>query len=100
VLLFVGGICFTLWTANANSLLQLEAPEHLRGRVVGLFYFGFAGTGALGGVIAGALAAAGGTALAFIVAGVVTILATVAATLALRDQSRVRFLPEPMGTGP
>jgi len=100
VLLFVGGICFTLWTANANSLLQLEAPEHLRGRVVGLFYFGFAGTGALGGVIAGALAAAGGTTLAFVVAGVVTILATVAATLALRDQSRVRFLPEPMRTGP
>src|SRR5262249_17353351 len=36
VLLFASGICFTLWTANANSLLQLEAPDHLRGRVVGL----------------------------------------------------------------
>jgi len=99
VLLFVSGICFTLWTANANSLLQLEAPDHLRGRVVGLFYFGFAGTGALGGVIAGALAAAGGTTLAFVVAGVVTILAVAGATLALRDQRRVRFVPESMRTG-
>jgi MFS family permease len=99
VLLFVSGICFTLWTANANSLLQLEAPDHLRGRVVGLFYLGFAGTGALGGVIAGALADAGGTTLAFVVAGVVTILAAAGATLALRDQPRVRFVPEPKRTG-
>lgn len=84
-LLFVGGICFTLWTSNANSLLQLEAPDHLRGRVVGLFYFGFAGTGALGGVMAGMLASAGGTELAFTVAGVVTVLASTAALVLLRD---------------
>src|SRR5205823_304924 len=33
VLLFVAGICFMLWSSNSNSLLQLEAPDHLRGRV-------------------------------------------------------------------
>jgi MFS family permease len=92
-LLFAGGACFTLWTSNANSLLQLEAPDHLRGRVVGLFYFGFAGTGALGGVIAGALASAGGTALAFTVAGVVTVLASTAALVMLRDQPRLWLVP-------
>jgi MFS family permease len=98
VLLFAGGICFTLWTANANSLLQLEAPGHLRGRVVGLFYFGFAGTGALGGVIAGMLAGAGGTTLAFTVAGVVTLVATGAAAFALRRPT-VRLAAEPMRSG-
>jgi len=91
VLLFASGVCFTLWTSNANSLLQLEAPDHLRGRVVGLFYFGFAGTGSLGGVIAGVLASAGGTQLAFTVAGVVTIAASTAALLALREHQRLRL---------
>jgi len=91
VLLFASGVCFTLWTSNANSLLQLEAPDHLRGRVVGLFYFGFAGTGSLGGVIAGLLASAGGTQLAFTVAGVVTIAASTAALLALREHQRLRL---------
>src|SRR5436190_976325 len=67
VLLFVAGVCFTLWSSNSNSLLQLEAPDHLRGRVVGLFYYGFAGTGSVGGVLAGWLAGTGGTELAYAV---------------------------------
>ena len=93
LLLFAGGFCFTFWSSNANSILQLEAPDHLRGRVVGLFYFGFAGTGAVGGVLAGALASAGGTALAFTVAGVVTLVASTAALVALRDQPRLWVVP-------
>jgi MFS family permease len=35
-LLFAVGVFFTVWTSNANSALQLEAPDRLRGRVVGL----------------------------------------------------------------
>jgi len=77
--LFLAGICFSTWSSNANTLLQLEAPDHLRGRVIGLFYFGFAGTGSLGGVLAGWLAAAGGTTLAFAGAGVVPIALALAA---------------------
>ncbi len=71
VLLFVAGICFTTWSSNSNTLVQLASPDHLRGRVIGLYFFAFAGTGAAGGILAGLLIAAGGTELAFAVAGLV-----------------------------
>lgn len=69
-LLFLGGICFTTWSANANSLIQLSAPDYLRGRLIGLYFFAFAGTGTAGGILMGWLTAAGGTELGFTVAGV------------------------------
>jgi MFS family permease len=70
VLLFVAGTCFTLWTANANSILQLNAPDHLRGRVVSLYLWAFAGFAPIGGLLAGWLVDIGGTQLSFTVAGV------------------------------
>jgi MFS family permease len=83
-LLFVTGIGFTLWTSNSNSALQIEAPDHLRGRVVGLYYYAFNGTGPVGGMLAGWLMARGGTQLAFVVAGVAGLTATVWAAHRLR----------------
>ncbi len=71
ILLLVTGVCFTLWTANANTTLQLSAPDHLRGRVVSLFLFAFAGFAPIGGLLAGWLVHVGGTELAFVVSGVV-----------------------------
>ena len=70
LLLFIGGICFTTWSSNSNSLIQLAAPDHLRGRLIGIYFFAFAGTGTAGGILSGWLTAAGGTELAFAVAGV------------------------------
>ena len=70
VLLFVAGICFTTWSSSSNSLVQLATPDHLRGRVIGIYFFAFAGTGTLGGILAGWLTAAGGTELGFGVAGI------------------------------
>jgi MFS family permease len=69
VLLFVTGVCFTLWTSNANSILQLRAPDHLRGRVVSLYLWAFAGLAPVGGLLAGWLCEVGGTRLSFTVAG-------------------------------
>jgi MFS family permease len=69
-LLFLGGICFTTWSSNANSLIQLSAPDHLRGRLIGIYFFAFAGTGTAGGILMGWLTAAGGTELGFSVAGI------------------------------
>ena len=69
VLLFVTGTCFTLWTSNANAILQLGAPDHLRGRIVSLYLWAFAGLAPVGGLLAGWLTAVGGTPLAFVVAG-------------------------------
>jgi MFS family permease len=69
ILLFFLGGSFTLLTANANALVQLDVPSHLRGRVVGLYLFAFAGLAPVGGLVAGWLVTTGGTALAFAVAG-------------------------------
>jgi len=69
MLLFVAGTCFTLWTSNANTILQLGAPDHLRGRVVSLYLWAFAGLAPVGGLLAGWLCDQGGTQLSFTVAG-------------------------------
>ena len=69
-LLLVVGFCFSTWTANSQSILQLTAPDRLRGRVLGLYLFVFAGFSPIGGLLAGWLADVGGTELAFAVAGV------------------------------
>jgi MFS family permease len=90
-LLFLTGLAFTLWTSNANATLQLAAPDHLRGRVMGLYYVAFNGAGPAGGVLAGWLAATGGTALAFGVAGSAALAVTVAALALLH--TRVRRSP-------
>ena len=70
LLLFLGGVCFTTWSSNSNSLIQLASPDHLRGRLIGIYFFAFAGTGTLGGILSGWLTAAGGTELSFAVAGI------------------------------
>ena len=67
--LLVAGACFTLWSANSNSLLQLTAPDHLRGRVLSLYLFAFHGLAPAGGLLIGWLIEVGGTDLAFWVAG-------------------------------
>jgi MFS family permease len=86
-LLFAIGIAFTLFTANANSLVQLGAPDPLRGRLIGLYLFAFVGLAPLGGLLAGWLADVGGTALAFAVAGS-SALVTIAVAAARRSRAQ------------
>ena len=75
-ILLVGvGACFTLFAANANALVQLAAPEHLRGRIVALYLFAFVGLAPIGSLLSGWLVEAGGTALAFSITGVTGLLA-------------------------
>jgi MFS family permease len=75
-LLVILGVCFTLFLTTANSLVQLAAPEHLRGRVISIYLLAFAGLAPAGGLVAGMLTEIGGTALAFSVAGVVGLAVT------------------------
>jgi len=95
-LLFATGVGFTLWTSNSNSSLQLEAPDHLRGRVVGLYYYAFNGPGPLGGMIAGWTSARGGTQLAFLVAGIAGLAATAIAAGRLRARRPLEPRLEPL----
>jgi MFS family permease len=93
LLLVAAGVSFTTWSSNANSIVQLAAPDHLRGRVIGLYFFAFAGTGSLGGLISGALIHVGGTPLAFGVGGAVAVASAAAVGRLLRRRS-VPMRPE------
>jgi MFS family permease len=92
-LLFIAGVCFTTWSSSSNSLVQLATPDHLRGRVIGIYFFAFAGTGTAGGILAGWLTAAGGTELGFAVAGIAGIAASFYVWLRSRSASLVEEAP-------
>jgi MFS family permease len=77
VLLFAVGVSYTLWGTNALSVLQLEAPEHLRGRAAAMYFFAFQGGAPLGGLLAGWLTSVGGTRLAFYLGGGVSLVVAV-----------------------
>jgi MFS family permease len=76
VLLFVCGVFFTSYTANANASIQLASPDHLRGRVLGLYYYAWNGLAPHGALLVGWLCDRGGTELAFGVGGICAIVMT------------------------
>jgi MFS family permease len=92
-LLFFTGAGFTVWSANSNASMQLAAPDHLRGRIIGIYFYAFNGTGPLGGLLAGWLCAVGGTEAAFLVAGVAGLAGTAWAAQQLREQGQA--IPAP-----
>jgi MFS family permease len=71
--LFAAGICFTMWVSNTSAILQLRAPDRLRGRVMSLFMFAFAGLAPIGGLFAGWLMDLGGTPLALSIGGAMSL---------------------------
>jgi MFS family permease len=87
VLLVGIGVAFTLFTANANALVQLASPDHLRGRLIGIYLFAFIGVAPVGGMLTGWLAEVGGTTLAFVVAGGTALL-----TIGFANRRRTRAL--------
>jgi MFS family permease len=76
-------------------VLQLAAPEHLRGRAASLYFFAFMGGAPLGGLIAGSLTSLGGTRLAFASAGVIALTVAAAGALALVRASPRRVEARP-----
>ena len=74
-------VCVTRESANAS--LQLAAPDHLRGRVIGLYFYAFNGTGAIAGIMTGWLCDVGGTELAFVFSGILGLVATTLGALSL-----------------
>lgn len=93
-LLFVSGIAFTVCQANTVSTLQLAAPDHLRGRVLGLYLYAFAGSTPFGGLLVGWLAQTGGTRLAFWVSGGGGLATAGVAAIVLRATPAARTPPE------
>jgi MFS family permease len=91
VLLVGIGVSFTLFTANANALVQLAAPDYLRGRLISIYLLAFVGVAPVGGLFAGWLAEVGGTSLAFAVAGA-TSLVTILVAHAWRTRAAAPVL--------
>jgi len=96
VLLFFCGIFFTSYTANSNARLQLDTPDHLRGRVLSLYYYAWNGLAPLGGLIVGWLSATGGTELAFTVAGLAGLAMAGGGAMVLRRKQPKRNEDEPV----
>jgi MFS family permease len=67
--LFVMGACFTIFTSNVNATVQLETPDHLRGRVISIYFYALNGLVPVGGLVLGWLCTVGGTGLAFSLIG-------------------------------
>jgi MFS family permease len=88
VLLFVCGVFFTSLTANSNASIQLASPDHIRGRVLGLYYYAWNGLAPIGAIVVGWLCDTGGTELALGVGGVSAMAITVGAALAIKRPGR------------
>ena len=56
VFLVALGVALTAFAATANTVIQLTTPDHLRGRVMGLWMLLFAGSTPFGGYLTGFLA--------------------------------------------
>jgi hypothetical protein len=95
LVLFAVGVFYVLWGSSALAVLQLAAPDHLRGRAASLYFFAFQGGAPLGGIWAGWLVAVGGTGLAFYVAGTIALVVVAGGALAL-----ARMPTRPMRAGP
>lgn len=93
VTLGVAGASMVLFTATVNTTLQLNAPDHLRGRIMSMYSLVMGGFTPIGSLVAGTLAQIWGAPGAFLVGGVVG-LAAVAAVL------RWRTVMPPGGVAP
>ena len=88
-LLFVCGLSFAAYTATANTKIQLSTPDHLRGRVLGLYFYAWNGLSPFGALFVGWLCDRGGTQLAFTVAGACALAATAGGFYVLRRRQPV-----------
>jgi MFS family permease len=71
--LFATGVCYTLYTASSNAMVQLAAPPHVQGRIAGLYNYVFIASGPFGSLLAGWLAERGGAPLAFVAGGIAAV---------------------------
>jgi MFS family permease len=93
-LLFVCGVAFTTYTSNSNAAVQLETPDHIRGRVLGVYFYAWNGPLPVASPLLGWLCGAGGTELAFAFAGACALAATAAGAVAIRRPARRRVAAE------
>jgi MFS family permease len=80
VLLVLLGMASVLFASTTNSLVQLAAPEQMRGRIMALYTLLFLGTGPVGALFTGAIASRWGALAAFAVCGAISLSAALIAS--------------------
>ena len=79
--------------ASSNTLIQMKAPEALRGRILSIYFMGFTGFSPLGAVLAGHLANRIGAPLTIILSGAACSLAMVWFKLGFRPMPLEQIQP-------
>jgi MFS family permease len=92
VFMFVVGWGTIAMAATCNTIIQLNVPDVLRGRVMSVYTTLFVGSTPIGGIFAGSLAALGGAALALGVGGVIAVLAAGVGFMRMPDRPAIRQL--------
>ena len=83
-LLVLLGAASIVFSASANTRLQLTAPSELRGRVMSLYFLLFAGTTPIGGFLVGVLATRMGVGPTTVLFGVICLCGVAGASLFAR----------------
>jgi MFS family permease len=95
--LFLAGLGMVLFTATANSTVQLETPDPLRGRVMSTYALVFNGLAPFGALIMGGLIGAWGVPAGLTVAGGVGLVGTLTVRALLREPTASAVVPEATG---
>jgi MFS family permease len=91
--LFVAGMGMVLFTATANSTVQLETPDHLRGRVMSIYALVFNGLAPFGALMMGAIIDTWGPRAGMFVGGAVGLAGTAAVRGLIRRFSTPAVVP-------
>jgi len=83
-LLVLLGAASIVFSASANTRLQLTTPPELRGRVMSLYFLLFAGTTPIGGFLVGVLATRMGVGATTVLFGAICLLGVAGASLFAR----------------
>jgi len=89
VFLCLTGFFFMLVINNANAMTQTFVPDHLRGRVMGIFVMIFFGSQPIGALLAGQLAEATSESVSVVVASVCLLLCSLVIRLRIPGLSRL-----------
>ena len=94
VMVLLGFATITM-SATTNTLIQLQVPDALRGRVMSVYTTVFAGTTPIGGLASGVAMAVAGVTATLAVAGGLTLLTAGAAVTRLSGAARAGATPVP-----
>src|SRR6195952_4719567 len=87
------GVCVVLFGISANATVQLASPDHIRGRVLGLYLMVVLGSGCIGGPVVGAIDEHLGPRAGLLLGGLIPGLVTIAVGLVLARSSGIRTGP-------